>query len=201
MMRKLVGMAAIVLFSVAVFAADITDYGKIAISSPLITQIYTNPEISKNEDLELQPETQIMLYEKLGDEICKSLKDNYKDQIGFICFNEIQSKLSNADWNDFNRLFTGKDAVEKDVAVSFGEKLDVDGVFDSYLMFSYYDNSNGKRHLEAHYEWYLIDLTSGETSLSGKYDCADEFKEDKDILQKEMKCFNGIMESPAELGR
>jgi hypothetical protein len=201
MMRKLVATAAILLLSVAVFAADITDYGKIAISSPLITQIYTNPEISKNEDLKLQPEAQIMLYEKLGDEICKSLKDDYEGQIEFICFNEIQNKLSNADWNEFNRLFTGKDAVEKDVAASFGEKLDVDAVFDSYLMFSYYDNSNGKRHLETHYEWYLIDLVSGKALLNGKYDYSDEFKEDKDILQKEMKCFNGIIESPAESGR
>jgi hypothetical protein len=201
MMRKFAAITAIMLLSVAVFAADITDYGKIAISSPLITQIYTNPEISKNEDLELQPEAQIMLYEKLGDEICKSLKDDYKDKIEFTCFNEIQNKLSNANWNEFNRLFTGKDAVEKDIAASFGEKLEVDGVFDTYLMFSYYDNSNGKRHLETHYEWYLIDLASGETAVSGKYDCADEFKEEKDMLQREMKCFNGIIESPAERGR
>jgi hypothetical protein len=197
-MRKLMVIAALVLIGGIAYAAELTDYETIAIASPLITQIYTNPEISKNEDLELQPETQIALYEKLSDDICRALKGKYMNKIGITCFNEIQSKLSQTDWNDFNRLFTGKDAVEKDLAVSFGNKLGVDAVLDSYLMFSYYNNSNGKRHLEAHFEWYLIDLVSGEATVTGKYDYSDEFKEDSDILQNEMKCVNSIVKAMAD---
>jgi hypothetical protein len=197
-MRKLMVIAALVLIGGLAYTAELTDYETIAIASPLITQIYTNPEISKNEDLELQPETQIALYEKFSDDICQALKGKYMNKIGITCFNEIQSKLNQTDWNDFNRLFTGKDAVDKDIAVMFGNKLGVDAVLDSYLMFSYYNNSNGKRHLEAHFEWYLIDLVSGEATVAGKYDYSDEFKEDTDILQNEMKCVNSIVKAMAD---
>jgi hypothetical protein len=185
----------------SVQAADITDYETIGISSPLITQIYTNPELSQNEDLELAPDTQIMLYENFSDELCKTLKEEFKNKIEFTCLGDIRGELDTDEWNDFNRLFTGQNSIDKDTARAFGKKLGVDAMLDSYLMFSYYKNDNSERHLEVHFEWYLIDLTSGESRVDGKYDCDDDFDGETEAAQKEADCFKGIIKSMEELGR
>ena len=185
----------VVSLAAGVMAADFTDYGKIAISSPLITQIYTNPEISENEDVELSSESQIKLYENLSDDICSAISKRYENDVDFLCLGDIQVRLDDTkSWNDFNRLFTGRNNVSVDIAGDFAEKLGVDGVLNSYLMFSYYNNDDQARHLELHFEWYLIDLSSGESVLSDEYDCQDDLKIAVEDWDTEFACFAGILD-------
>ena len=197
MMRKcLIILLLIVLASLA-GAAEFTDYKVIAVSSPLITQIYANPELSDLEDVQLTPDSQIKLYENLSDDICKALIDKFKDKITFICYSDIQNKLNSDTWNEFNRLFIGHDQVDTTFSREIASKLKAGAVFNSYLMFSYYENGKDKRHLEMHFEWYLVDLESGETVLSDKYDCEDEFTGAPSSWEKEYHCFAGIVEAIA----
>lgn len=200
-MRYVILIAALVSLCASVFAANLTDYERIAVSSPLITQIYTNPELSENEDLELQPETQIKLYEELSDDICDTLKIRYYKAIEFTCFNDIQSNLETETWNEFNRLFTGQNSIDTSACHEFAEKLNADGVLNTYLMFSYYENDQNKRHLEIHFEWYLVDLASGKAAVDGKHDCEIEFEDEENTSPKEVACFNGIIEMFAKLER
>lgn len=200
-MRYLIIIAAIIFLCFSLNAAELTDYERIAISSPLITQIYTNPELTELEDIELQPEAQIKLYEEFSTEICNALQKRYHKEIEFKCFTDMQSDLDTKSWNDFNRLFTGQNSVDPETCHDFAEKLNSDGVLNTYLMFNYYENENDRRHLEVHFEWYLVDLASGETTVDGKLDCEIEFDNEEDTFQKEMNCFEGIIEMFAKLGQ
>ena len=197
MMRKcLIIILLVVLVSLA-GAAEFTDYKVIAVSSPLINQIYANPELSDLEDVQLTPDSQIKLYENLSDDICKTLIDKFKDKITVICFSDIQSKLDDDTWDEFNRLFTGHDQVDTTFSRDIASKLKAGAVFDSYLMFNYYQDDKDKRRLEVHFEWYLVDLKSGESVLSDKYDCEDEFTGFPSSWEKEYHCFAGIVDSIA----
>jgi hypothetical protein len=187
--------------SAVVYPANITDYETIAISSPLITQIYTNPELSPNKDLELAPETQILLYENFADKLCQALKERFKSKVEFVCLNDIQGKLDTDAWNDFNRLFSGQNGVNQDTARVFAKMLGVEAFLNSYLMFSYYENSDSERHLDVHFEWYLVDAISGEDRVDGKFDCSDDFANETEAAEKEADCFMGIIKSIGEIER
>ncbi len=182
------------------FAADFSDYERIAISSPLITQVFTNPEIADVEDVQLQADTQIMLYEELASKLCKTLDGSFNEEIEFICFNDIQQKLDTESWNEFNKEFTGQSVIESETASRFSNLLEANGVFNTYLMFSYYENSGTERNLEIHLEWYLVDLASGESVLSDNFDCKDKFDHEQ-AVEKELECFDNMIEYFAELGK
>ena len=133
-------------------------------------------------------------YENLSDDICSAMSERYEDKIDFLCFGEIERKLDDTEsWNDFNRHFTGRNNVSADIAGEFAEKLGVDGVLNSYLMFSYYNNDDQTRYLELHFEWYLIDLMTGESVLSDEYDCQDDLKLIGEDPDDEFACFAGIL--------
>lgn len=199
-MKPVILTAIVLLMTISPFAADFTDYQRIAISSPLINQINTNPEISDVEDLQLQPEVQIMLYEDLAGRICEALTGNYNKNVEFICFNNIKDRLDAESWNQFNKTFTGQSEVEPEMANEFGEKLEADGLLNSNLIFSYFQNSKNSRCLEIHFEWYLIDLSNGRVALADEYDCKDKFGNEK-AAERERKCFNSIVEVFTDSGR
>ncbi|MCP4581846.1 MAG: hypothetical protein GY839_09510 [candidate division Zixibacteria bacterium] len=185
----------VILLAAGVTAADFTDYSDIAVSSPLITQIYNNPELSDLEDVDLSSESQIKLYENFGADICLALSNRYKDKIDFLCYGDIQERLNNAEsWNLFNRNFTGSNHVPSEISAGLVDKLGVVGVVNSYLMFSYYENSNQAQHMEVHFEWYLIDMASGESVLSDEYKCQNDFRIKSDDSAGEFDCFAGIIE-------
>ncbi len=188
------------MLSLSAYGADFSDYRRIAIAAPLINQIFTNPEISEAEDLQLQPETQIMLYEELAGRFCDALAGHYDDEIEFICFNDIKGKLDNDSWNEFNKSFTGQNDVTPETATKFAGQLQADGVLSTYLMFSYYESDDRKRNLELHFEWYLVELESGKVTLSDQFDCKDDFGIDE-VSEKEVKCFNKVVKSLADSGQ
>ncbi len=204
-MRIILSIVIIVLTATAIYAADFTDYKVIVVASPLINQIYVSQELGDVEDeenvidMDLTPDSEIGLYENLSDDICNKLANRYEDQIEFICYSDIQNLLDDAQsWSDFNSYFTGTDHVEPDIAAEFADKLQADAVLNSNLIFSYYANSEDKRHLETHFEWYLIDLKSGELVLDDKNDCEDDFEITDELMEDEFRCFNGIVDSFAE---
>ena len=201
-MRSAIVILAIVLAAAAIYAADFTDYKVIVVASPLINQIYVNQELSDVEDvedMELVPDNEIGLYERLSDEICRTLANRFEDKIEFICYSDIQNRLDDAEsWSDFNSYFTGTDHAEPDIAAEFAEKLQADAILNSSLIFSYYTNSRDKRHMETHFEWYLIDLESGELVLDDKNDCEDDFEISAELIDDEFRCFAGIIDSFAE---
>lgn len=175
---------------------SLADFETIAMSSPLITQIYTNPELSDLKDVKLTPDSEIKLYEDLSDEICQTLTGLFKGRADILCYNEIRTLLVDAKtWNDFNHNFAGKDYVSPKISTDFAAKLKADGVVNSFLMFSYYENPKKARHLEVHFEWYLIDLATGESVLGDKYDCQDDLIESPESLRNEYDCFEGIIGS------
>lgn len=200
-MRDVVLISALIVFGVAAMAADLTDYEHVAVSAPLITQIYTNPELTRLEDVELSPETQIRLYEEFGEQICGALRKRFDKVIEFSCLNDIQQSLATDDWSDFNRLFTGQNSLDTSASHDLGEKLNADGVLNTYLMFSYYKDNGDKRFLEVHFEWYLVDLVSGVTTVEDKYDCREEFEDEEEALARELKCFDNIIGIFKDLGR
>lgn len=196
-----IGLIAAVLASGSVKAEDqpLDRYRAIAVSAPLITQIYTNPELSEMRDVEISPDNQIKLYENLDDDICKYLQELFKDSIKVLCYGEIINRLKNIDeWNEFNHYFNGQNHVSPENCARFAGQLKVDGVLNSYLMFSYYEDSKKNRQLEVHFEWYLIDLVTGESVLDDKYDCQEKLKHDEWDVESEYKCFLGI---PGSLGK
>jgi len=201
-MRSIIVILAIVLAATAIYAADFTDYKTIVVASTLIDQIYVNQELSdieNVEDMELAPDNEIGLYERLSDEIWRTLANRFEDEIEFICYSDIQNRLDDSEsWNDFNRYFTGSDHVEPDIAVKFADKLHAEAVLNSNLIFSYYANSRDKRHLETHFEWYLIDLKSGTLVSDDKEDCEDDFEISNELIDNEFRCFTGIIDSFAE---
>jgi len=200
-MRSIFLMLIIILTATAIYAAEFTDYKTIVVASTLINQIYINPELSDVEDIELAPDNEIGLYERLSDEICQALANRFEDKIEFICYGEIQNRLDDAEsWNDFNSYFTGSDHVEPDIAIKFAEKLQAEAVLNSSLIFSYYASSRDKRHMETHFEWYLVDLESGELVFDDKNDCEDDFEISDELIDNEFRCFVGIIDSFSEPG-
>lgn len=170
-----------------------TDFETIAIASPLVAQIYTNPKLSKLEDIRLFPDNQIKLYENLSDDICQNLTKRFEGQINFLCYKDIKNRLHDADsWNEFNRYFNGQGHVPLGICSVYSEKLKANSVMNLSLMFSYYENNDNTNHLDVHFEWYLIDLETGQSVLSDKYDCQDDFPELSDDIDKEYECFKGI---------
>lgn len=199
-MRALLVISMVLAFCLTPFAADFSDFESIAISSPLISQIYTNPEISEVEDVQLKPEIQIMLYEELAGNICQALNSRYEDKISFTCFNDIKEKLDKDSYTEFNKMFTGLNDIEPEAVKPFAEKLQADGVLSTYLLFSYFENDKHKRNLELHLEWYLIDLSTGKVVISDEFDCKDNFDLSK-AAEHERECFDDIAKYFAEMER
>ncbi|MCD6161863.1 MAG: hypothetical protein J7K40_05555 [candidate division Zixibacteria bacterium] len=174
-------------------AKTFTDFETIAIASPMVAQIYTNPKLSKFEDVRLSPDNQIKLYENLSDNICQNLIKRFEGQVDFLCYKDIKNRLRDADnWNEFNRCFNGQSHAPLEICSTYSEKLKADGVMNLYLMFSYYKNDDHTNHLDVHFEWYLLDLETGQSAFSDKYDCHDDFPELSDDIDREYKCFDGI---------
>lgn len=174
-------------------------YRTIAVSAPLITQIYTNPELGNLRDVEINPDNQINLYENFDDQICRSLQNLFKDSVKVLCYGEIIDRLKNIDdWNEFNHYFNGQSHVTPEICAEFAGQLKAEGILNSYLMFSYYQDSNKNRQLEVHFEWYLIDLATGDSIRDDKYDCQVKLKHGEWDIESEYKCFEGI---PGSFGK
>lgn len=173
----------------------IENYKTVAVAPPQIAQIFTNPNLSDMKDIDLSSESQIKLFEEFGDNLCRRLAEKSKSKMSFLCYDEIRSRLKDdKNWDLFNNIFSGKNYARSKLARLFAEKLKADGVIASNLLFSYYEQPKGTRHVEVFFEWNLIDLMSGESTAGSNSSCNKELTntQDEETIKAEYNCFENM---------
>ena len=170
---------------------SIDKYNTVAVAPSQISQIYTNPDLSDMEDVELSPENQIKLFEEYSDNLCHILVDKSGNRVKFLCYKEIRSLLiEDQSWDDFNHYFCGKDKIYNEVSRHLAEKLQGDGVITSNLLFSYYKQANNSSVIEVYFEWDLIDLMTGQKVVGDNCSQSAELSENEPDPEKaEYDCF------------
>jgi len=196
-----ISLIILLLFISSLFAGEnnelnLSDYKTIAVAPPRIAQIYTNPNLSDDIDIDLRSENQIKLFEEFGDNLCQTLAEKSDGSIEFICCDEIKLRLKDAkSWDNFNRFLSGQTIVNKKVSRLFAGRLKADGAITSTLLFSYYEQPESGRFIEVYYEWNLINLMSGKSDTSGNYSRGIEITESELLSgENEYTCFEEMSE-------
>ena len=176
--------------------SGISGYKTIAVAPPQIAQIYTNPNLSDDVDVDLSSENQIKLFEEFGDNLCQTLAAKSDGSVEFLCYDEIRLRLKDAkSWDNFNRFLNGQSIVNEKISRLFAERLKAEGAITSTLLFSYYEQPQSGRHIEVYYEWNLINLMSGKSDTSGNYSRGIEITESELISgENEYACFEAMSE-------
>ena len=175
---------------------SISDYKTIAVAPPRIAQIYTNPNLSDDVDVDLGSENQIKLFEAFGDNLCQTLTAKSDGSVEFLCYDEIRLRLKDAKgWDNFNRFLNGQSIVNKKISRLFAERLKAQDVIQSTLLFSYYEQPGSGRFIDVYYEWNLISLMSGKSETGGNYSRGIEITESGSVsVENEYTCFEEMSE-------